>query len=362
MSPLTRQLRAVFVYGRLKAFSRERIRKILVNDGGSVVRSPARADAVVVAHAAARRCIAGDALALPFALPQLAALMSEGAFVALMEARPGAAISGPYRLDDVARLAHLPEPACRALALFDVIGPSAETFTYRDLATAKQAARLLREGLDLAAIVTAGLVLGRRGLRMAQTRLVAAPWGEIVQSVGERIVQLDGQFLLVLDNEVASADRLFDEASERERQGDFDGAERIYEHAGRLDRTDPVIPFNRGNALVAMARRTEAMIAFRQALDRDPVFAEAAFNLAHLLEEDRRTEEAERFYRQALEIHAGYAAAAYNLARILTDRRAFVEAVPLWDRYLKAAPDDPDSERGRRLMLLCRMEAARQSI
>jgi len=42
---------------------------------------------------------------------------------------------------------------------------------------------------------------------------VAAPWGEIVQSVGERIVQLDGQFLLVLDDEVASVDRLFDEAS-----------------------------------------------------------------------------------------------------------------------------------------------------
>jgi len=46
----------------------------------------------------------------------------------------------------------------------------------------------------------------------------------------------------------------------------------------------------------------------------------------------------------------------------LTNRRAFVEAVPLWDRYLKAAPDDPDSERGRRLMLLCRIEAARQLV
>ncbi len=356
------QLRQVFIYGRLKSFSRERVRAILVKDGGRIVRSAARADTVVVAHAAVQQCLSSGGLALPFSVPSHSVLLSEEGFcVSLLASPSDTAAGGPYRLEDVAKLSLLPEGTCRALALFDVIGPGPETFAYQDLATAKQAARLLQEGFDLLAIVEASLMLGRRGLRPAQTRLVASSWGEIVQNVGERIVHLSGQFSLVLEDQAASADRLFDEAIEVEAQGDLASAVRLYEQAERLDRRDPVIPFNRGNALVAASRRAEAMIAFRQALRCDPTFAEAAFNLAHLLEEDRRTVEAEALYRQALTIHPRYAAAAYNLARILTDRGEFAEAIPLWERFVAAAPADPDAARARQMMQLCRFEAAKRT-
>lgn len=354
---MTVKLRSVFIYGRFKDLSRDQITASLADQGGRLARSGSRADIVVVAHSALDRCIVGSTFELPFAMAPNAALISEGTFRRALlpsHAKPGL---GPYSIGDVARLSQVPERECRALALFDVIGNPAETYTYQDIATTKQVARLLQDGVDLKAIVSAGIVLGRRGLRIAQMRLITAPWGEIVQSVGDRIVQLNGQSALFLDEEEASADQIFAEASEREALGDLDQAVRLYSLAEKLDKIDPAIPFNRGNALVTLARPADAMIAFRQALDRDPQFAEAAFNLAHLFEAGRRLDEAERCYRQALSIHPGYAAASYNLARILTDQQLFRDAIPLWEGFLLAAPGDPDIDRARKMLALCRMEA-----
>ncbi len=284
-------------------------------------------------------------------------MISESTFRRILLSDRAEHSHGPYSIDDVARLSQLAEPACRALAVFDVIGSLEGNYVYQDIATAKQVARLLQDGVEFRSIVSAGISLGRRGLRMAQTRLVAAPWGEIVQSVGDRIVQLSGQFALFLDEEKVSADQIFAEASENASSGDLEQAVRLYNRAEKLDKHDPVLPFNRGNVLVELARPAEAMIAFRQALDRDPQFAEAAFNLANLFEAERRFEEAERCYRQALAIHPAYAAASYNLARILTYQQLFRDAVPLWEHFLLAAPSDPDTDRARRMLALCRLEA-----
>ena len=349
--------RSVFIYGRFKDLSRQRISRILVNKGARLARSALRADTVVVAHSTSSRCVVGSSLHLPFAVSTNATLISEGAFRRALMSDVAEHGLGPYTLEDVARLSHVAETACRILALFDVIGGGTNTYTYQDIATTKQVGRLLEDGLDLTALVSAGIVLGQRGLRMAQTRLATAPWGEIVQRVGDRIVQLNGQFALVLDEADASADEIFARASEQEASGDLEGAVRLYSLAEKLDKHDPVIPFNRGNALVDLTHSAEAMIAFRQALDRDPHFAEAAFNLAHLFEAERRWDEAAHYYRQALAIHSGYAAASYNLARILTDQQLFRDAIPLWEGFLLAAPGDPDGDSARRLLALCRMEA-----
>ena len=353
---MTAKLGFVFIYGRLKDLSRDQVSASLTDRGGRLARSGSRADIVIMAHSAVDRCIVGSTFELPFEMAPSATLISEDTFRRTLLPSHAEPSLGPYSIDDVARLSQVPESACRVLALFDVIGEPAETYTYQDIATAKQVARLLKDGVDLKAIVSAGIALGRRGLRMAQTRLVTAPWGEIVQSVADRILQLNGQFALFLDEERASADQFFAEASEQEALGEHEQAVRLYDLAERLDKRDPAIPFNRGNVLVALARPAEAMIAFRQALDRDPQFAEAAFNLAHLFEAERRPGEAERFYRQALAVHPGYAAASYNLARILTDQQLFADAIPLWEAFLGAAPSDPDAERARRMLALCRME------
>ena len=74
------ELRSVFIYGRFKDLSREQITRILVNRGERLVRSALRADTVVVAHSALKRCVMGSSLELPFEKAPSAALISEGNF------------------------------------------------------------------------------------------------------------------------------------------------------------------------------------------------------------------------------------------------------------------------------------------
>ena len=98
------------------------------------------------------------------------------------------------------------------------------------------------------------------------------------------------------------------------------------------------------------------MIALQQALARDPAFAEAAFNLAGLYEKAGQEARARALYRATVDAHPSYAQALYNLARSLTRGRDFAAALPLWDRFIVLAPDDPDAGHARRAALLCRME------
>ena len=264
-------------------------------------------------------------------------------------------LAGPYRLDDVAKAAGLPEAVCRSLVLFDLIHPVGDRFGYQDLATARQVAGLLKSGVRLAAIVHAGTALADRGLRLSQVRLVDAPGG-IAQQFGDRLAQLDGQLTLVLEDHAVDAAECFARAEACEQNGDLGEAERWYARAERVERSDPVLPFNRGNVLAAAGRPRDAQLAFRQALARDPSFAEAAFNLGKLYEAERETEAALHSYAQALGAHAGYPEALFNRARLLTEIERYSEALPLWQAFVEAWPDDPDIGHARRLALLCRLQ------
>ena len=66
----------------------------------------------------------------------------------------------------------------------------------------------------------------------------------------------------------------------------------LYDLAARLDKVDPVIPFNLGNVLDELGRERAAEIAYLQALARDPNFPDAWFNLGVLQEKIGREDEA----------------------------------------------------------------------
>ena len=126
----------------------------------------------------------------------------------------------------------------------------------------------------------------------------------------------------------------------------------------RVDRTDPVIPFNLGNVLDAAGRRGEAIYAYEQAIGRDAAFAEAWLNLGVVREGMNRIAEAIGCYRQALEARPDYPEALHNLAALLTRRGGFGEALPLWERYLALSPPDDHVAGARRWAALCRLELA----
>ncbi len=98
------------------------------------------------------------------------------------------------------------------------------------------------------------------------------------------LARTDGQLLLPLEGSDADAVEVFARAEEYEQVGDLELSERLYDLAARLDRDDPVIPFNLGNVLDELGRERDAEIAYRQALARDPNFPDAWFNLGVLQE------------------------------------------------------------------------------
>ena len=349
-------LTAVLIYGQLKKLSSRRLAEVLARRNSRLTKSRRKATATVVAHSSAASLLSDSGeVALP-GDPAHDTVLSEQGFLQAIGMRSRAApVAGPYRLPDVAKAAGLPVAVCQSLTLFDLIHPVGDRFGYQDLATARQVAGLMRSKVRLAAIVDAGTALADRGLRLSQVRLVDAPWG-IAQQIGDRLARLDGQLTFVLEDEAVDAAECFAKAEACEQNGEFAEAERWYARAERVERNDPVLPFNRGNVLAAAGRPRDAQLAFKQALARDPSFAEAAFNLGKLYEAGREIEPALLYYAQALEAHAGYPEALFNLARLLTEVERYSEALPLWRSFVEAWPDDPDIGHARRLGLLCRLQ------
>ena len=261
---------------------------------------------------------------------------------------------------DLARSARLDLELVPSLALYDVLEPAKGQYGYRDLLAAREVARLLRSGLSLHAIVEAAIMLRRAGRRLSDTRLSEAPWGEIVQEVAGRLGRLNGQFTLPLDEDYVSVDDVFQAAEDSELDGDLAAAERWYRVALRMDRSDPVLPFNLGNVLDGQGRHGEARLAYQEALGRDPTFAEGWLNLGVLSQNAGRTEDALTCYGRAVAARPDYADPVFALARLLTDEERYVEALPLWERYLRLEPAGADAAQARRLATLCRFELRRR--
>jgi len=131
-------------------------------------------------------------------------------------------------------------------------------------------------------------------------------------------------------------------------------AERLYDLVARLDRDDPVIPFNLGNVLDELGRERDAEIAYRQALARDPNFSDAWFNLGVFQEKVGREDEALSSYEKAFAVEPSYADALHNAALLLMRKRLFSAALKLLDQLVKTSQSDAGETK--RLAHFCRLE------
>jgi Tfp pilus assembly protein PilF len=154
--------------------------------------------------------------------------------------------------------------------------------------------------------------------------------------------------------ECLSADELVAQAEACEDADDLTGAERLYRIAHRIDRLDPVTPFNLGTIVERLGRPREAMLLYRQAVGCDPGFPDAWVNLAALQEAAGETARAEGSLRRALGCAPDHPLALFNLGRLLTTAERFTDAVPVWERYLATSPSGEDRRTASRLRLLCR--------
>jgi tetratricopeptide (TPR) repeat protein len=97
---------------------------------------------------------------------------------------------------------------------------------------------------------------------------------------------------------------------------DLSTAEKLYRKAIELNPGYFAAHYNLGNLLRDLKRGDEAVAAFRKAIELEPNYAGAYYNLGNLLRVLKRDDEAEAAYRKAIEINPKYPNPLLGLASI----------------------------------------------
>jgi len=174
-------------------------------------------------------------------------------------------------------------------------------------------------------------ILGGRRLILAQKSQQFTPEGQLVLDF-----EPEAPETLSLPGEQLS--RLFLAALEKEHQGEWDGAKRVYNLILTLKPDHPDALVNLGNILYRLGFPEGAAAHYAKALESEPQHLEATFNLASVLEEQGHLPEAVSLYRQALKGEPHFSEACFNLARVMERLGDLTGAREYWRRYLELEP------------------------
>jgi tetratricopeptide (TPR) repeat protein len=334
--------------------------------GGTIQRGLSRQTRVLVVARRSVRQLASGRLQAKIAQADHrgAVCISEATFLRALGLLPEAApVAGAIALDALADKTGLDAEVVRLLALFDLIEPREGQCSYRDLVSAREVARLLREGLDLPAILAISEQVTGPGAAgcdhpLTRLKLVGDGSGHLARWIDGALGELDGQMRLPLPpTNNPSAEELFENAEEAEEAGALATAEDFYRRCVALDRNDVIALFNLANVLCAQDRGAQAKLYLELAASLDPGFSEAWYNLALVLDREGDQGGARTCFERAIEADPDYADPVYNLAHLEFEAGAFARARDLWRRYLILDPDSEWSRRARHGLALCQHQA-----
>jgi tetratricopeptide (TPR) repeat protein len=121
----------------------------------------------------------------------------------------------------------------------------------------------------------------------------------------------------------------------------YDEAEAAYRKAIELNPSYATAYYNLGILLKTRERYDEAEAAYRKAIELNPSYATAYSNLGLLFHEKfKRYDEAEAAYRKAIELNPSYATAYNNLVIMLRLLNRIKDAMPLLEKMIEINPDD----------------------
>ncbi|MEM8948563.1 MAG: tetratricopeptide repeat protein [Pseudomonadota bacterium] len=361
--------KTITIVGRLAAVASERAFDAVVAAGGVVRRGqPRHGGILVIGRQAFRQLDRGGLRRRIQAADEAGArCISEIMFLealGLLERAPTAA--GVVDLEHLPDKTGLDADTLRLLILFDIIRPSANQCSFRDLVAAREVARLLGEGISLGDVIEgASRIAGSRPQRhagpfqqdqpLARLRLVSDQYGQIAHQIGSTLADLDGQLRLPLpDADNPSIDELFEAAEEAEWLGELPVAAKLYKRCMRLDRKDPIASFNLANVLRESDDIEGAVFHLRIALGLDPYFADAWYNLALIMDGKGEKRAAMEGFERATQADPDYADPIYNLAQLHFDDENYAEAEQLWTRYIALDSESEWSRRARYGIALCR--------
>lgn len=355
--------KSVVIAGRLDSLARRRAVALVRERGGSVGRELSRrTGCLVIGHDAAGLVASGGLQARIEAADRAdVPCLSELGFLRALArpaTAPGEASGGveaaTFSTEDIVRTSALSPDLLRILALLDIVELDDGRGGFQAMSAARQAGRLLRAGSTLAELITSLRALRQRDA-LARHHFDLDESRRLVLRVGERVAEADGQLRLTLpDAGNPAPDELLAAAEEAEAARDWARAEALYRCCLKLDEQDPTAPFNLANVLREQGRVREAVLFCRIALARDPVFAEAWYNLGDLAEAAGDLPLARQSLERALQCDAGFADAAFNLARLHYAAAAYAEAAAQWQRYLELDADSAWARKARHGIALCR--------
>jgi hypothetical protein len=172
-----------------------------------------------------------------------------------------------YSADQLAALSKLSGDKIQELAHLGLLDERAGRFGFRDLASARQIAKLLTDGVRLSEIIRSASEIRTwlPEVGFANVRFHLGPsHGLEVEQPGGR-TDKHGQFVLAVDECRHNPDDLFARAQSAEEVGDIVDAEGLYRILMKSDPTDASAAFNLGNMLRTCGRNVEAEAALRAA-------------------------------------------------------------------------------------------------
>jgi tetratricopeptide (TPR) repeat protein len=263
-----------------------------------------------------------------------------------------------YSADQLAALSKLSGDKIQELTHLGLLDERAGRFGFRDLASARQIAKLLTDGVRLSEIIrsVSEIRTWLPEVGLANVRLRPGPSHSLEVEQPGGCTDKHGQFVLAVDECRHNPDDLFAGAQSAEEVGDIADAERLYRILMKSDPTDASAPFNLGNMLRTCGRNVEAEAALRAATRIEPTFAEAWYNLGDLLDEQGRSEAAIECLRKAVLVGPNYADALFNLALLLQRKNQCTEAADYWRRYLASDCKTEWATRARRSLKFCEMQ------
>lgn len=286
------------------------------------------------------------------------AVVSERRFLEWIGRAEPDATQKTYSAEQLASVSKLPLERIQELAQLGLLDERAGRFGFRDLASARQIARLLADGVRLREIISSVSEI-RKWLPdsgLANMRLRPGPCNSLVVEQPSGRTDKHGQFVLAVDAPESGAEDLFGQARSAEEIGDIARAERLYRLAMKTDPTDASAAFNLGNMLRACGRNVEAEAALRDATRIEPTFADAWYNLGDLLDEQGRRDAAIECLRKTLRVAPDYVDAMFNLALLLQRKNQCGEAAVYWRRYLAIDGRSEWAARARRSLKFCEMQ------
>jgi tetratricopeptide (TPR) repeat protein len=353
--------KVVALIGRFGVLPRRAVAGEIARRGGVCRRAlTRRSELMVVGERAVQQLTSGRLReTIASADQQGAACISESSLLrALGLIRQVAPEPAALSIDELPAKVRLAPEIVRLLVLFDLIEPQEGGIGFRDLVTAREIARLLHEGVELAHILQSIGELGRRpgpaSHPLARHKLVSDPSGHLLLRLGEGLAELDGQMRLPLpEADNPSADLLFEAAEEAEERADWKRAEDLYRRFVAIERSDPIAPFNLANVLGEQGRVGEAKCFLQLALAIDPAFAEAWYNLGCVAEKEGRPDLARSYLRRAIDADPFYSDPMYNLAHAYFKAGDYANAREWWRHYLDLDSDSAWGRKAQQGLKLC---------